>query len=128
MLYMTYQTPPFPLARLASFVIIHYAPQWFAYRKRWRATDAPKVFFEGLLRTKQLLPEERTKVMNVLQRNAFWSHPENLILSLLADDNAAVRSDGVDRVLRLRHLIAEPVPVKIVYYRNLLNLMVPDLN
>ena len=86
------------------------------------------MFFEGLLRTKQLLPEERTIVMNVLQRNAFWSHPENLILSLLADDNAAVRSDGVDRVLRLRHPIAEPVPVKIVYYRNLLNLMVPDLN
>ena len=95
-LYMTFAIPPFPLQRLAYFIIFCYAPQWFAFRVGWRATDAPRVFFQGMKQMLKLLPEEQAKVLPVLEHNAYWFHPENLLLSMLSDDNQAVRADAID--------------------------------
>ena len=44
----------------------------------------------------KLLPEEQAKVLPVLEHNAYWFHPENLLLSMLSDDNQAVRADAID--------------------------------
>ena len=75
-LYMTFAIPPFPLQRLAYFIIFCYAPQWFAFRVGWRATDAPRVFFQGMKQMLKLLPEEQAKVLPVLEHNAYWLHPK----------------------------------------------------
>ena len=95
-LYMTFAIPPFPLQRLAYFIIFCYAPQWFAFRVDWRATDAPRVFFQGMKQMLKLLPEEQAKVLPVLEHNAYWFHPENLLLSMLSDDNQAILADAFD--------------------------------
>ena len=47
MFYMTFEDPPYGIARLAYFILVHYAPQWFTPRVRSTATEAPKVLFEG---------------------------------------------------------------------------------
>ena len=46
----------------------------------------------------KLLPEEQAKVLPVLEHNAYWFHPENLLLSMLSDDNQAIRADAIDRL------------------------------
>ena len=32
MFYMTFEDPPYGIARLAYFILVHYAPQWFTPR------------------------------------------------------------------------------------------------
>ena len=69
----------------------------------WKATDAPRVFFEGMRQMLKLLQEERSVVLPVLEHDAYWFHPENLLLAMLSDKNQVVRADAFDKVLRIRH-------------------------
>ena len=102
MYYMTFETPPHEIQRLAIFILNHYAPQWFTFRVKWRATDAPAVLFEGFKVIDGLLPEEKAVVLPVLERAYFWRHPEQLILGCLASPESAVRATAADRVIAIR--------------------------
>ena len=55
-----------------------------------------------------LLLEEMKVVLPVYEHNAYWLHPENLLLANLADENAATRADAVDKIIKIRHPIAIP--------------------
>ena len=39
---------------------------------------------------------------NVLNRNSFWAHPENIIISMMGDDDREVRRQAVNWVKRAR--------------------------
>ena len=53
-----------------------------------------------------LLLEEMKVVLPVYEHNAYWLHPENLLLANLADENAATRADAVDKIITWEALCA----------------------
>lgn len=107
-LFMTYQKAPFALQRLAEFVIKVYAPMWFSFRVKWRATEAPALFFKLAKLLLQLPEDEKTVALKVFERGAYWLHPENLFPAMLADQDPAVRLEAVDSIMGLRHPVCDP--------------------
>ena len=65
--YMSLAVPPYPIKRLANFIVNIYVPQWFNLRLHWRATDAPRILFNGLRAMLKLPVDEQEVVLPVFQ-------------------------------------------------------------
>lgn len=80
----------------------HYVPMWFQLRSCSSCADGPP----NLLRSVQLLqalPRRLRKVIEpVIQRNAYWAHPEALLLAMAADRNPEVRTQAVRTIQHCR--------------------------
>ncbi len=70
---------------LVSFILKLYMPVWFNIKKSKYFTDGPKHVF-GAIQTSRFLPENLLQVVDpVIERNSFFAHPENLLLSMIVD-------------------------------------------
>ncbi|KAJ8892481.1 hypothetical protein PR048_005061 [Dryococelus australis] len=74
-------------------------PVWFDIKKSKSFTDGPKNVFE-VVESSRFLPENLIKVVDpVIVRNAFFRHPENLLLSPIVDE----RKLGLRRIMKARN-------------------------
>ena len=90
------------LETLVYFIMTNFGPMWFAIKMKPLITDAPKHVF---LQTKlmKLLPDNvQTIVKPFISKNAYYAHPEPLLLAMLDDDNTEVRKQAVDIILNIR--------------------------
>ena len=54
----------------------------------------------------------RDIALKVLRRNAFFAHPEHVIIAMLGDENKPVRDIAVDKIMSLREtLTAGPTDI-----------------
>ena len=100
--YVSSVDPTYILLRLISFIVNHYAPNWFFIKAHPKCTDDPKNFFHQILLTSRLSREDREIVEPVLQRNAFFAHPENLLLTMLTDECINIRQRAVEILTKCR--------------------------
>lgn len=49
-----------------------------------------------------------------VQQNAYFAHPENVLLAMVTDERAEVRRTGIERVIAARALSADQVKVRVV--------------
>ena len=52
--------------------------------------------------SRQLSKPEQLLIQKTIQRNGFYAHPENILLSMLADKDVTVQGRAVDTILALR--------------------------
>lgn len=101
-LYISTAAPSEQLNLLVLYLMGHYVPLWFQLRTCSSCTDGPP----NLLRSVQLLqalPSQLRKVIEpVIQRNAYWAHPEALLLAMAADRHRQVRTQAVRTIQRCR--------------------------
>ncbi|CAB0021076.1 unnamed protein product [Nesidiocoris tenuis] len=56
-----------------------------------------------MIKRSSFLPQKHREVVHgVLQRNAFFAHPENIILAMLHDRKKEIRQMGVKKILEAR--------------------------
>lgn len=68
------------------------------------------------VRMSRYLPEELKVVVDpVIQRNAYFGHPENILLAMLTDERKHIRELGFRRILKAR--ATEKLPKKITKKR-----------
>ena len=60
---MTFEDPPYGIARLAYFILVHYAPQWFTPRVRSTATEAGWSFGPLVRRSRVFFTVENASMM-----------------------------------------------------------------
>jgi hypothetical protein len=66
------------------------------------------------------LPQELRDVVDpVLQRNGYFRHPEDLLLSMISDDRKAIRELGLHRILKARAQVKSTIRVFTVPQLNL---------
>ena len=84
------------------FLVSNYIPMWFACKQHPKITDGPKQLFNQV----KLLKVLKEPVLNIVKenmaQNSYWAHPEVLLLSMLADKNAEIRSNAIEKILHLR--------------------------
>ena len=80
-----------------------YFPGWFRYRHHTHIQDGSRNFYY-LVELVQDLPEaaDRETAQEVLQRNSYWAHPENIVVSMMGDEDKEVRRKAVSWVKRAR--------------------------
>ena len=100
--YISVEHPSISLATLAEFCIKVYFPNWFEIKNKHRITDGAKNFYNMVQRVLLFPNKKVTQIaLKVLKRNAFFAHQENILLSMLADDDKMVRHLAVSKILSM---------------------------
>ena len=101
-LYVSTDHPSDELRMLVEFVVGHYFPVWCASKKNGTRTKGAQNLFRAveLLRVQ---PEVVQRVVrSVIQRNAYWAQPEQLLLAMVADEQQSVREEAVRMITAAR--------------------------
>ena len=102
-LYVSKETPSANLQAIARFCISGYLPTWFETKKQNQIIHGAKNFFNLVHRIQQFPESEiRSIASKVVQRNAFFAHPENVLLGMLGDDDEEIRRLVVNKIQGLR--------------------------
>ena len=88
---------------LAEYCVRVCFPTWFDKKRNNKLTYGSKNFFNLVQRITQLSKKEVKHIaLQNVQKNAFFAHPENILLAMLEDDNKDVRKQAVSRVQAIR--------------------------
>lgn len=101
--YMTCSQPSVPLKKLAEFVVKVYAPFWFLVKSKPLAIHGSRNIFQYIAWIRQLPEDVQQTLRPVIQNNSYFFHPENVLLSMITDEDAIVRSDGYTKILLARN-------------------------
>jgi hypothetical protein len=82
-LYVASETPSENLVSLTRFIMDVYVPMWFCIKCNPFVQDGAKHVFRTLQAMKKQNRRIQSIVMPVIQRNAYFSHPENILLSMI---------------------------------------------
>ena len=101
--YTRTKKPSKALLRLVKVVLCLYFPGWFQYRHHSHIQDGSRNFYY-LVELTHDLPEatDCQTAQEVLNRNSFWAHPENIVLSMMGDEDREIRRQAVTWVKRAR--------------------------
>ncbi|GBO42382.1 hypothetical protein AVEN_271632-1 [Araneus ventricosus] len=90
-LYLSFENPTDEHKILVYFIPKSYMPVWVHIKKVRYFTNGPEHVFE-VINSSRLLPENLLKVIDsVIQRNALFVNPENLLLSIIVDKRDQIR-------------------------------------
>lgn len=104
-LYVTFEKPDDNLKGLVNFICKVYAPSWFEIKIKHSVKDGARHLYNYIRLTRDL-PEDYIKIIDpVIARNAYFAHPENILLSMLTDEDAEIRKLAVQRILESRQEI-----------------------
>jgi len=93
-LYVSQISPSQNLILLVTFVTQVYGPLWFEIKKHSGLEHGSRHFFSLMKRTRVLPNELQTIVHKCLERNSFFAHSENVILSLMCSSEIETREQG----------------------------------
>ena len=100
-LYISWPNPSENLKQIVIFILKSYMPVWFNIKKSKLFTDGPKHVFLAI-QTSRYLSDDLLQVVNpVIGHNAFFAHPEHLLLAMIIDDREHIRELGY-RILKAR--------------------------
>ena len=85
-------------------VINIYLPGWFKFKCSPHIQSGAKNYFflVELSRSPVMSKQDKIIAQRVLQDNSHWSHSENILISMLADDREEIRRKAVLRIMKAR--------------------------
>lgn len=101
-LYISTVNPSDNLQMLVNYVVKAYAPIWFLIKQKISFKDGAKHVFKMIVYSRFLPDNLRSVIDSVIERNAFFAHPENLLVSMLHDDRDHIRELALRRIINAR--------------------------
>ena len=101
-LYVATRNPSMQLKRLTTIIVKFSAPMWFHIKRRPYAYQGAVNVHTNLQLLKHLTRKEQELAKTVIQRNAFFAHPDQILLAMCVDEQRAVRSKAVRHIQRIR--------------------------
>lgn len=103
-LYVSTENPSTALTNLVDFVLNVYAPMWFKIKSHPSCKDGARHLWQTIKLSRYLSDDLKKVIDPVISRNAYFAHPENLILAMLTDERQHVRELGLRRILKAREI------------------------
>lgn len=100
--YVSSPNPSENLQFLVKYVVKVYAPIWFLIKQHSSFKDGSKHIFQLIILSRFLPGNLKSIVDSVIERNAFFAHPENLLISMLVDDRDYIRELALRRIIKAR--------------------------
>jgi hypothetical protein len=101
-LYVATEEPSEELQDIVSYVMNVYAPVWFAIKRSKSIVDGAHNLFKTIQYSQPLNDNVKRIIQPVIQRNAFFGHPENILLTMIQDDRSQIRELGWRRIKKAR--------------------------
>lgn len=88
---------------LVTYILKVYAPVWFYIKRNDKCVDGARCLFY-LIRKIQYLPEDLKEIAKkVIQRNGFFAQIENVLLSMLSDEECSDnRIQAISLIMKIR--------------------------
>ena len=96
--------PTSSLRHIIQFIMSVYVPMWFTIKTNATIEHGAKNLFNTVERTRHLSEECQKIIFPVIQRNGYFGHPENMLLTMICDENKCVRQLGWRKILKARIL------------------------
>jgi len=100
--YVSTEKPSPELKRIVNMIIKFSAPMWFTIKCNPYFIHGAKNTFRAIQLMRNLNKQEKIIAKKAVQRNAFFAHPDQVLLSMCADDDEAVRQKVVKMIQELR--------------------------
>lgn len=101
-LYTATENPSDTLKIISEFIMKVYAPMWFLIKSKPSCKDGSKHLWTTIQKSRYLIPELKATVDRVIQRNAYFGHPENILLCMITDERKHIRELGLRRIMKAR--------------------------
>lgn len=101
-LYISTENPSKNMIEIVTFIMHVYSPMWFKIKSQPSLIYGAKHIHETIVRMRNLSVQTQDIVKPVLQRNGYFCHPENILISMVADDRSHIRELGWRRILKAR--------------------------
>ena len=103
-LYVSVKNPSDTLKNIAHFVSTVYAPGWFIIKMNPQAVNGAKNLQKILKLCCKLSEDIFAIVKPVVQRNAYFAHPENILIAMINDERSYIRELGWRRILKAKKM------------------------
>ena len=103
--YVGCSEPSNKLQQIVEFVMKVYCQMWFTIKSKPSCTEGARHLWQTIHLLRYASSEIKAIVYPVIQRNRFFAHPENLLLSMISDSRPNVRKLGLLRIMKARSLI-----------------------
>ena len=107
--YIGSDSPTDQLRLIVQYLVGHYVPMWFHIRSYSTCSSGAKNVMRSLELLRQLPLQLQNFIQPVIQRNAFWCHPEVVLLGMAADQDPHVRERAVQVIMECRQKPREQV-------------------
>ena len=101
-LYVATLNPTAELKQLSEFVIKVYARVWFCIKTKPSCKYGGVHVWQMIQFSRYLTDPLKQVIDPVIQRNAYFAHPENLLLCIIADERTHMRELGLKRILKAK--------------------------
>lgn len=105
-LYMQSEDPSDELVLLVNFIVNCYTPALLNIKKTPHCSNGPRHVFQILEWSRDLLEKEHLEVFEVvkacLEDNAYYLHPEQVLLAMVTDPEEKVRDEGIQIIEKFR--------------------------
>lgn len=101
-LYVSTINPSNALRDLVVYLMKVYIPMWFQIKCQPSCKNGAIHVWNTICKTRYLTDELKAVVNPVIQRNAYFGHPENILLAMISDERRHIRELAVRRILRAR--------------------------
>lgn len=97
-LYVATPKPSQPLKDIVRFIVRVYAPSWFRIKKYHSCVNGTQNLYEVIKSCRYLKGEQKAVVQKSIQNNAYFAHPENLILGMIFDKTESIRTKAISLI------------------------------
>ena len=102
-LYISQTSPSRELKTLVDYIMMTYAPVWFDIKQNHSVKYGPKHIFKVVETTRNFPDNIKNIIDPVIARNAYFCHPENMLLAMVTDERRHIRELGYRRVLKSKN-------------------------
>ena len=100
--YVGCSEPTENLRIIVEYIMRVYCKMWFKIKVESSCTDGARHLWNTIKLSRYLSSELKAVIDPVIQRNGFYGHPENIILSMISDKRPHVRKLGLLRIMKAR--------------------------
>jgi hypothetical protein len=99
---VTKESPSQNLEALAKYIMRVYIPMYFNIKYK-SSSNYGSVHFSKFIMYSQYLPPNLSSIVHkAIENNAYFAHPENIILAMLYDQRPHIRRLACERILKAR--------------------------
>lgn len=124
-LYVATSLPSTNLKILANFIMKVYVPMYFNV-KFYNSVVHGSALLYKFIKSTQFLPQNLREIVNkTIQNNAFFAHPENILLTMLFDERKPVRERAINKILYCREQLYDSTKLR-AYKKHSINFNCTD--
>lgn len=110
-LYISSESPCENLKDLTHYIIKVYSPLWFEIKCNSSCQNGARHVFQTIKLSRYLRPDLKSIIDPVIQRNAFFAHPENILISMLNDTRLHIRELALRRILNAKQKTSQNIRI-----------------